>query len=794
MAFQNATQYNGGSAYYGLPSDWSKYSTLNSTISFNDTNAKLTAVPDTNNDDNTRIDFNGNVLAYLSEIPDLANWAQYPANHQVDIPNPHVLFADAGIGGESVRSFINNLDCSTLRVSSMTVQNQVTVNEIDVSTLFASTLTASNFFATNATISSLTVSTINLPNPVLSVSTIDVALTLTSTLQFATLQPEVKFDMGLGSLFNNTALYAAGGLGLTIGGTAVVTGLAGAILNRQTDYLPGVSNPIEMVNTTTQLQVSTLGTGQVAYFRTINSGTGAEDFVRKDTAGGDLCIRSVSDPIMNISSNGTGGTVSTFYQSFGEWVTIPRPSVAWNGDATTDLNMNNSTIQSTSQLVFSQSILGPAGAGLQTARNAASLQHNIVETFFNFSGYVKNVSTVCTEFRTSQLCLSNAQYPNAVNYDYDLGLASSGETTSRINVTQYRGGNAPSNYIIAYTSDNTSSYDIYVGNGGVTGATPDGKILTPYTNLATAIAAINAIPNDTLSVTLHLMTGTWTWNVGDILTRNNVFILGQSMDGDRDEVYIQGTIVVTVASSSTIITGIQGVNCYGIVINQTAAQINNVYIKDCNIQQPDTSGSITCLTVNAPVLNACAVFVNNCTLTQPSTCNGNCISASGLALTLNVFCTKMFNLNTSSTATMIGTSCNSDIRYCVIRNSSTSGAVLPLFTFNLGANSTNFTGNIAHSILQYNSNASDAGNGNKCCVRMTTLAGYGSYTMNILNSWFMSDGATTTNGTPGQFLCIQKTGTGNATCFIGSLIGGTTANHYPNASGTFTRGTYPNVT
>jgi len=794
MAYQNATFYNGGSAFYGDPKDWSQYSTLTSTISFNGTNAKLKSVPESPDSD-TRLLWNNEILAYKSEIPDLANWAQYPANHQVDIPNPYVLFANAGVGGESVRSFINNLDCSTLRVSTLTVNNQVTINEIDVSTIRVSTLYAKNVQLDNATISSLIVSTINLPNPVLTVSTIDVALTLTSTLQFATLQPEVKFDLGLGQIFNNTALYAAGGLGLTIGGTAVVTGLAGAVLNRQTNYLPGVANPIELVNTTTQLQVSTLGTGQVAYFRTINPGTGAEQFVRKDTAGGDLCIRSVSDPLMNISSNGAGGTVSSFYQAFGEWVTIPRPSVAWNGDATTDLDMNESTIKDVKQEIFTKAILGPEASGLQSARNAASLQHNIVETFFNAPGYVKNVSTICTEFRTSELCLSNAQYPNAVNYDYDLGLASSGEATSRINVTQYRGGNAPSNYMLAYTTDNTSQYDIYVGLPSSNAGTPDGKILTPFTSLSAGIAAVNALPNPTLPVTLHIMTGTWIWNVGDIITRNNVYILGQSMDGDRNEVYIQGTIVVTVASATAIITGIQGINCYSIVINQTAAQTNDVYIKDCNIQQPNSGASLSCLVINAPILNTCTVSVNNCSLIQPSSCNGSSISAAGLALTLNVYYTKMKSFNASGTSVMVNVSCNTNMLYCDVTNYSGNNAVQPLFYHSSTIpNTNNYIGRISFCSLVYFSNASDAGSGGKCCIRTYTFAGYGSYTLNALYNECFCVGATTTNGTAGRFLMMQNTGTGNVSLYQYALAGFPNYSYLPNAGGGFSKTTYISAT
>jgi len=112
MAYQNATYANSNSAYYGNPADWSKFSTINSTISFNGTDAKLKvfpAVPDSN----TTISFNGNQLAYVSDIPNLANWAQYPANHNVDIPAPYVLNVST--------SNISSLVCATATISTLTV-------------------------------------------------------------------------------------------------------------------------------------------------------------------------------------------------------------------------------------------------------------------------------------------------------------------------------------------------------------------------------------------------------------------------------------------------------------------------------------------------------------------------------------------------------------------------------------------------------------------------------------------------------------------------------------------------
>lgn len=122
MALQNQTFANSGNPYYGKPSDWSLYSTLNSTIHFNDTNAVLRVIPAVP-DSQTTITFNGEQLAYLSDIPDLANWAQFPANNNVTIPSPYAL--------EASLANISTVNVSTLNVF------QTNVTTINVSTLNA---------------------------------------------------------------------------------------------------------------------------------------------------------------------------------------------------------------------------------------------------------------------------------------------------------------------------------------------------------------------------------------------------------------------------------------------------------------------------------------------------------------------------------------------------------------------------------------------------------------------------------------------------------------------------------
>ena len=211
MAFQNATQYNGGSAYYGNPGDWSKYSTVNSTIHFNNTNAALRVRP-TSPDTNTTIEFNGNQLAYASDIPNLANWAQYPANHDVNIPPPYALRAE------------------TAYISTLTVYQQTTDTNINVSSFITSTLTVTdtatinNAIITNGSIDTLKTDnltgstlTIKANNPSASPATLNLIAQNGTGGQI-----NIEADPGLGNV-------SGGAITLTSNGGSGVLGLNGSV-------------------------------------------------------------------------------------------------------------------------------------------------------------------------------------------------------------------------------------------------------------------------------------------------------------------------------------------------------------------------------------------------------------------------------------------------------------------------------------------------------------------------------------------------------------------------------------
>lgn len=803
MAFQHQTFANSGASFYGDPADWSKFSTLNSSISFNSTNAKLTAIPDTANDSQTRVEFNGNTLAYLSEIPDLANWAQYPSNHDVEIPNPYVLFANAGEGGETVRSFINNLDCSTLRVSSMTVQNQVTVNNIDVSTLNASTITSKDLKSNSATISTLTVSTFNLPFPAVSISTLNVAAAQISTLQFATLSPNVKFDMGVGGLFNNTALYAAGGLGLTIGGTAVVTGLAGAILNRQTEYLPGAPPGLEapeLVNVTTQLQISTLGAPVTSYFREIDI-SGSEVITSQIVPGGTSVIRSVSDPLVFISSNGAGGQVSSLYQSFGQWNNLPG---GWNGNAATDLNMNDLSILSTLQMEFTPELVGIVRAGIQGARSASSgSAHNILETYLDIPGAVKNVSTLVTGFRTSELALSDRPYNDASNYDNDLGLSSTGNpppipnpavTYRRVTATSYNGASAASTFTVAYTADSTSALDIYVASNRVNNLTPNGSILAPYPNLTDALAYTNTLA-DGLLVTIHIMSGTYSTSPTYTVTKNNTFIVGQFSDRVVKNTIIEGVITFnTINVLNVAITGgMSNLQAYGVKIIASTGFGATFSINNCILN----NGILTDHTAEIQLTTAAftRVFFTDCTITQ-TLVSFNAIRslggsfASNLALIILNSAVVQSSTDQNQFVPVIFAQCRIIFSYSSITSSCTGDNPAPLIM--LGSNDTNTVASLMlYSHFRYVSGTVALATAFKVGVLFNHNPPAGALQLNITDCYFECEGSRVPSPSAGQFCIIaQQTPLatqGLARLFFGNLTGSATAHRVQASSASFTR-------
>lgn len=284
------------------PRLWSNYSTVNSTITFNipgtvATEAQLQAQ---DNRGTPLIYFDGNQLAYVSQIPVQGNWSLFSSISNVGIPPPYSLISD----GASI---------STALISSLTVDS---INGGGTNTL--------------------------------NISSINAQFTLTSTLALTSGGINPNINLGLGPLFGNIGAWAAGGMGLVVGSAALITGTVGILLPRQTNYI--TQGAVEMVNVTTQLQPSTLTTLTSSITRTINGG-GQEIFTSTINTVPVNAIRSLSDPFQ------TPSTLSTSYiQAVGQWCPLPNWAAV---PALQNVEVNTYSLLSTT----SMTVYNPASIG-----------------------------------------------------------------------------------------------------------------------------------------------------------------------------------------------------------------------------------------------------------------------------------------------------------------------------------------------------------------------------------------------------------------------------------------------
>jgi hypothetical protein len=228
-ALQSQTYANSGDPYYGNPAEWYKFPSKDDKIRFVSTNAVLEVIPAVP-DANTTIAFNGNQLAYVSDIPNLQNWAQYPANHNVDIPDPYVLNV----------STMNN---ATANISTL-VSQTASISSLSVSTLVSQT----------GSISTLSVSTLNYSFPPIgNISTLlGPTVSVTADQGLFTLSPSAIELSTVNGSYGKISLTANPGQLNTLGGQVNMTanggnslgGLYGAVnitANQGTDIATGIT-------------------------------------------------------------------------------------------------------------------------------------------------------------------------------------------------------------------------------------------------------------------------------------------------------------------------------------------------------------------------------------------------------------------------------------------------------------------------------------------------------------------------------------------------------------------------
>jgi hypothetical protein len=236
--------------------------------------------------DATDLLLNGIPVATISSLSSIADWALDPAISSVQMSGFDLLSTGTGffstVKGDNISSGTIFADTGVFRdisttsltaFSTLTIVSTISSLVLEAQLVNTSTLFASGFLSTPdievSTIngaqfgnSSITVEVVGVSSLVAnSISSLgaEIRTALLSTVQFnPSFSPSLNVDLGIGSLFGNLAGAASGAIGVVVGGAALGTGIAALNQSRQTNYIN--SNSYELVNGTTQLQISTLGT------------------------------------------------------------------------------------------------------------------------------------------------------------------------------------------------------------------------------------------------------------------------------------------------------------------------------------------------------------------------------------------------------------------------------------------------------------------------------------------------------------------------------------------------------
>ena len=816
MALPNQTFANSGSSFYGDPADWSKFSTINDVIRFNSTNATLQvfpAVPDTN----TSIAFNGNQLAYAQDIPDLANWAQFPANHDVIINTPYSLRADSAY------------------ISTLTVYQQTTDNNINVSSFTASTLTVEqqanikNLITPNISNSTVTI-TANHPNiietPALklisqngsggNINILSQAGIIGTGGGLITLQSDggsglvglngaidiiansgssavagvttggridITANSGINDFSVTSAIkLSAAGINIQSGITSPITSVAGYTFvggNLGVNSCAGIPSIIPNVPGTNYIYGtngivlnSDVYTSDVYPYwngvtnpadlklhgRTVNVGLGPYNAM--------VSLSNVNNISFETSGFRTGGAITGLSSING--TPYPNPSGGgWVSTATSALNMSSYPIQSTTTIGFTK--LPPVTVFDQVGIQAALNPTGNGTVFQAYNPLTVTDPPVVMPIRTSQFYLTagSSTSPPAT-YATDLMLNAPGDT--RIYTAQFNLSPTVSSFTVAYLSDPKNQYDVYVSPNGVdenSAIKASGKLLNPFRTITYALTSIAGV-SELNPVTIHLASGLYTENI--VITRNNTYIKGDTVKQDINNVTdINGSVTFNVTGGTGgVYGGISFLNIRQFAFIQSQALSGYYTVASCNINQ----GSA------APCINTSGTQVGVIHTAFFSQCNINQVNASTnatIALGKCVF--RNCNFTSAASSTMINVSVlgRLSLQYCSVVSSYVNTAFNPIINI---ANTSSVTdGEINYCTISYTNTTADAGL-NKCCVRFANTV---AVTYQITYCNLLCEGARRTNG-GAQYQCIQDTGTGVTTLNYGSLQAGATANHISNSA------------
>lgn len=806
MALQSQTYANSGNPYYGKPSDWSLYSTLTSTIRFNDTNAVLRVIPAVP-DSQTTITFNGEQLAYLSDIPDLANWAQFPANNDVNVPAPYAVNASLA-------------NISTINVSTLNVF-ETNITTINVSTLNADTAHISSIYNSTIAITA---------NNGTDVTTAGSVKVVAGNGAFGSI--DLTANAGAGGISGgNISLTANGGTapaGLygivdiqanpgvaTVSGTNVTTG----------GYINIKANSGNIVSPSLTSRIDLNAGGLNLYSGLLSPIASEFGYTFMNASAGISIVAGNFSPSFQVPGSvyvyGTSGIV------LGSDVYGGNVYPKFNGiDPPDNLSINGRTelvgsafvdVNDINQLTFSGDInASKAINGLSTINGLplSDFQYTPDPQFstitMNNTGLIEVTQirntfpgddlTIAQENGTGVLSLSQIP-PLAVNPTGDITILNNGEINLNTmlgegitisptgDILNFQTTGAPRGQISGlitvngnmsigadgnsiefvppppslitqgqisgvstingvaypppYVVNFVDAQAIYVAPNG-SDSVGTGSSQFPYATIGRAISA-RALITNTLEVSIMLSPGTY----GETFTiTRNTYIVGIQTGEARQPCNILGDITMTDTAGSM---GLSGLEIDGTV--DTIGTGGSHTLFGCNI----TGGANRALHANSG-----STFVTECRLTS----NGADVIQSSATLTI-----RDCLITQTGTNNCIQSSTSCTIRQCIITSTSTSTSVQPLVFFN---NSNPATSEISFCNITYTS-AVTSSTGNKACI---AYGNTGTHTASVSNSLLICEGAIAPLG-GGPILCIQAINSGALTLSYGQIIAGTNANRLP---------------
>lgn len=317
----------------------------------------------------------------------------------------------------------------------------------------------------------------------------------------------------------------------------------------------------------------------------------------------------------------------------------------------------------------------------------------------------------------------------------------------------------------------------YVSPSG-TNALGDGSISNPWFSISHAISTLSAIVGD-IQATINISAGTYTENL--TINKSGIALIGASSNLPNLTT-INGNILFDMTNNTSFFSvgGLENIQLNGILEHrQTNIYTNSLNVINCLFFAPSGKSAIGTIGTGGGLLGNMTIqasLIYMCDNTIAVDINNTAISMINTQLTnspiLAVSATSFITVSGAGRINLFG---------CSIFQSSSVSTVDPLIVVNNNSTVTS-SSTINSCILVYTSGASDAGTGNKCCVKFSGSASMNTY--NLVYNYFRCIGAST--GSPNN-QCIQKTGAAALAIIFGSNVAGSPAHHIAPASGSYTK-------